>query len=287
MRTLIDFQSWWPRQPGARQGLLAAGAGLLLLTVISCGTTREAVVLPDVPGAKYIGSAECEQCHDELCKSFKTADHARLIAKGKNGKDYGCESCHGPASLHEDSGGEIKPPYSFTSGRPLPTSLGARLPLASARAIETVCYNCHLDVRGQFNLPNHHPVPEGEITCIQCHPPHSGVAFAGGGTQLMSQNDNCLTCHPTQQGPFVFEHDAVRDGCTSCHSPHGSVNAKMLLERNSNLCLKCHFQQPAPGGSGILIGGIDHTTKLSQGACWSAGCHEAVHGSRVSPTLRY
>jgi len=279
--------TYFKSHPRARHLLLAAGAGSLLLTVISCGTTRQAVILPDVPGAHYIGSTECEQCHDELCRSFKTADHARLIVKGQNGKDYGCESCHGPASLHEDSGGEIKPPYSFMAGRPLTTGAGARIPLASARAIETVCYTCHLDVRGQFNLPNHHPVPEGRLTCIQCHPPHSGVAFAGGGTQLMSQNDNCLTCHPSQQGPFVFEHDAVRDGCTSCHSPHGSVNAKLLLERNSNLCLKCHFQQPAPGGSGILIGGIDHTTKLSQGACWSAGCHEAVHGSRVSPTLRF
>jgi predicted CXXCH cytochrome family protein len=283
----MSMLTYFKSHPRARHLLLAAGAGSLLLTVISCGTTRQAVILPDVPGAHYIGSTECEQCHDELCRSFKTADHARLIVKGQNGKDYGCESCHGPASLHEDSGGEIKPPYSFMAGRPLTTGAGARIPLASARAIETVCYTCHLDVRGQFNLPNHHPVPEGRLTCIQCHPPHSGVAFAGGGTQLMSQNDNCLTCHPSQQGPFVFEHDAVRDGCTSCHSPHGSVNAKLLLERNSNLCLKCHFQQPAPGGSGILIGGIDHTTKLSQGACWSAGCHEAVHGSRVSPTLRF
>ena len=277
---------WRPQKP-VRHLLLAAGAAGLLLAVISCGTTRQAVVLPDVPGAKYIGAAECEQCHDELCRGFKTSEHSRLFAKGNNSKNYGCESCHGPASLHEDSGGETKPPYSFTAGRPQPTGAGARLPLAAARAIETVCYSCHVDVRGQFNLPNHHPVPEGRMTCIQCHPPHSGVAFAGGGTRAMSQNDNCLQCHPSQSGPFVFEHDAVRESCTTCHSPHGSINAKMLVERNANLCLKCHFQQPAPGGAGILIGGIDHTTKLSQGTCWSAGCHEAVHGSRVSPTLRF
>lgn len=277
----------WPRQRRARNLTLAAAAGALLLAVISCTTTRQAVILPDVPGAKYVGSADCEQCHDELCRSFKTADHARLLAKGKNGLNYGCESCHGPCSAHEDSGGDILPPYTFTPGRPLPTGLGAREPLTPARAVETVCYQCHMDIRGQFNLPNHHPVPEGRMTCIQCHPPHQGVAFAGGGTQLLSQNENCLKCHEEQQGPFVFEHDALRQGCTTCHSPHGSINAKMLTERDSNLCLKCHFQQPAPGGGGILIGGIDHTTKLSQGSCWTAGCHEAVHGSRVSPTLRF
>ncbi len=286
MKLISFLKSLWPRQRRARNLTLIVAAGGLLLAVISCSTTRQAVVLPEVPGAKYIGSSECEQCHDELCRSFKTADHSRLLAKGKNGKDYGCESCHGPCSIHSDSGGDTKPPYSFGSDRSLPTSLGARLPLDSARAIETVCYNCHLDVRGQFNLPNHHPVPEGNMTCIQCHPPHKGVAFAGGGTQLLSQNENCLQCHESQKGPFVFEHEALHEGCTTCHSPHGSINAKLLTERNANLCLKCHFQQVQPGG-GILIGGIPHNGQMSQGACWNAGCHEAVHGSRVSPSLRF
>ena len=208
---------------------LATGAGVLLLAVISCSSiSRQAVILPDVPGAKYVGSADCEQCHDEICRDFKTADHARLIAQGKNGLDAGCESCHGPCSLHEDSGGDVAPPYSFTAGRPQPESLSGRYPLEPDRATENVCYKCHLDVRGQFNLPNHHPVPEGHMTCIQCHPPHKGIAMAGGSTQLTSQEENCTQCHESQKGLFVFEHEAMRDGCTSCHTPHGSVNAKML-----------------------------------------------------------
>jgi len=287
MQIISHLRSFWSRRPRARQALLGGVALALGLAVISCGTiTRRAVILPDVPGAKYIGSSECEQCHDEISRSFKTADHYRLLAKGKNGRDYGCESCHGPASLHSDSGGDTLPPYTFTAGRPQPTGLGARVDLPNARAIETVCYKCHLDVRGQFNLPNHHPVPEGRMTCIDCHPPHEGVAFAGGGTRVMSQNENCLRCHPAESGPFVFEHEALREGCTTCHSPHGSINAVMLNDRNANLCFKCHFQQVEPGG-GILIGGVPHNGQLSQGACWSAGCHEAVHGSRVSPTLRF
>jgi predicted CXXCH cytochrome family protein len=267
---------------------LALGLGVtaVLLAAISCGTlSHQAVVLPDVPGAKYIGSAECEQCHEEICRDFKTADHARLIAQGKNGLGVGCESCHGPASLHADSGGEVKPPYSFASGRPQALSLSGRFPIEPARATEKVCYTCHLDVRGQFNLPNHHPVPEGRMTCIQCHPPHKGIAHAGGSTQLLSQEENCTQCHAAQKSVYVFEHAAMREGCTSCHTPHGSVNAKMLTERNSTLCLKCHFQQVKSGA--ILIGAVDHSSRLSQGACWSAGCHEAVHGSRVSPSLRF
>ena len=83
-----------PRGKRGRNLALAAGAVVLLLAAISCSTTsNRAVVLPDVPGAKYIGSAECEQCHEEIYRSFRTADHARLIAQGKNGLNAGCESC--------------------------------------------------------------------------------------------------------------------------------------------------------------------------------------------------
>jgi len=275
----------WQRFP-ARTFALAASAMALMGIAVSCATTtRQAVVLPEVPGAKYVGSEDCDQCHDDIYQSFKTADHARLLAKGRNGKDYGCESCHGPCSLHEDSGGDIKPPFSFTAGRPQPESLSGRFPVEPARAIENACYQCHPDVRGQFNLPSHHPVPEGRMTCIQCHPPHKGIALAGGSTRLMSREENCTQCHEAEKGPFVFEHEAMREGCTTCHSPHGSVNAKLLKERDANLCLKCHFQQVQ--GGAILIGGVDHTARLSQGTCWSAGCHEAVHGSRVSPSLRF
>jgi predicted CXXCH cytochrome family protein len=266
---------------------LIAAAGVLLLAVISCRTVNRAVVqLPDVPGAKYIGSKECEQCHEDIYRDFQTADHARLMAEGPNALNAGCESCHGPCSLHSDSGGEVKPPYSFSSGRPASSSYGARLAIEPGRAVETVCYQCHADVRGQFNLPSHHPVPEGRLKCTECHSPHKGSILAGGGTSLLSENDSCIRCHSAQRGPYVFEHEALREGCTVCHVPHGSVNAKLLTVRDANLCFKCHFQQQVPGG-GILIGGSDHTLRLREGTCWTAGCHEAVHGSRVSPSLRF
>jgi predicted CXXCH cytochrome family protein len=266
--------------------VLPAGAMVLLLTVISCQSVHRAVVvLPDVPGAKYIGSKECEQCHDKLYRDFATADHARLIAAGPNALNAGCESCHGPCSLHSDSGGEVKPPYRFAAGRPSTTSYDARLLGDPARSVETACFNCHPDVRGQLGLPSHHPVPEGRISCTDCHSPHKGSIHVGGGTSLLSENDTCLRCHAAQRGPYVFEHEAIREGCTICHKAHGSVNAKLLTVRDSNLCLKCHFQQPS--GGRLLIGGSDHTLRVQQGACWTAGCHEAVHGSRVTSSLRF
>ena len=263
-----------------------AGIAALVFTAISCRTVnRHAVLLPRVPGAEYVGSKECEQCHEEICRDFVTADHARLIAEGPRALPAGCESCHGPGSAHSESGGEILPPYSFTAGRPPASGRGLRLAAPPARATETVCYECHANVRGQFNLPHHHPVPEGEMTCWECHPPHQGRARAGGSTLLRSENETCLQCHPAQRGPFVFEHEAMREGCTTCHQPHGTIQAKMLTVRDANLCLKCHFQQVR--GGAVWIGGSDHTARLRQGTCWTAGCHEAVHGSRVSSSLRF
>jgi predicted CXXCH cytochrome family protein len=270
----------------ARLVALMGAALILVVGVISCGTiTRSVVLLPDVPGAKYIGSKECEQCHEEIYKGFVTADHGRLVAAGTNAINAGCESCHGPCSVHSDSGGESLPPYTFTSGRSQTGSYGARLAVAPARATETMCYQCHPDVRGQFSLPSHHPVPDGKMSCTDCHSPHKGSIYAGGGTSILSENESCQQCHAEQRGPYVFEHEATREGCTICHTPHGSVNAKLLTVRDANLCLKCHFQQQS--GGVLLIGGADHTLRVQQGTCWTAGCHEAVHGSRVSQSLRF
>jgi len=285
----IRFAGNWSAKR-VKGAALAAGASLLLLVVISCqSVTRSVVVLPNVPGAEYIGSKECEMCHDKLYRDFATADHARLIAEGPNALNAGCESCHGPGSLHSESGGEVKPPYSFTAGRTETTSFGARVGIEPARSVENACFQCHPNVRGQFNLPSHHGVPEGKMSCTDCHSPHKGSILRGGGTSLLSANEACLRCHPAQRGPYVFEHEALREGCTTCHAPHGSVNDKLLTVRDANLCLKCHFQQVQ--GGNILIGGSVHESaaihRLQQGTCWTAGCHEAVHGSRVSSSLRF
>jgi len=261
--------------------------GIPLIAAISCATvSRKAVLLPEIPGVEYIGSAECEQCHEEIYRNFQTADHARLIAPGPNALHAGCESCHGPCGAHSESGGETKPPFSFASGRFKAPGASGRLAESSSRENEGVCYQCHMDVRGHFNLPYHHAVPEGRMTCSECHDPHKGSAHRSGGTRIESQNAGCIECHNAQRGPFTFPHAALEQGCTTCHNPHGSVNDKLLTERNSNLCLKCHFQQVQRAGQ-ILIGGSDHTLRLQRGTCWSAGCHEAVHGSRVNSSLRF
>lgn len=236
--------------------------------MISCASVSRTVVTPlTIPGAEFVGNENCAQCHAELVRDFKTATHARLQAKGTNAMHLGCEACHGPGSLHAQAG-------------------GGRSNILNPRRDSDTCFQCHLDKRGEFALPHHHPVTEGRMSCGDCHNPHKGSAIAGGGTHLASEHETCAKCHTAQGGPFVFEHEAVREGCTACHKPHGSVNRKMLTERNSTLCLKCHFQQQAAAGS-VFIGGRDHTALLTRGSCFSGGCHEAVHGSNIGSSLRF
>jgi len=254
----------WRRWP---QALVMLGGSLLAAGLISCGTVERAVVAPPgIPGATYVGSKACEECHEQITRGFATAAHARLLAPGPNAKEMGCESCHGPGSKHAES--------------------GDRLTILNPKKSPDLCFQCHLDKRGEFNLPHSHPVLAGRIACSDCHDPHQGALMAKAGLFAQGGNALCLNCHAAQHGPFVFEHEALRDGCTTCHRPHGSVNAKLLTQRNQTLCLKCHFQQQQSGGQ-LLIGGMDHTSFVRQGTCWSGGCHEAVHGSQVNSSLRY
>ena len=243
-------------------------ATLVSLGVVSCANINRVELPPSqIPGATYVGSEACAQCHDEISHGFVSATHNHLKAPGENAKNVGCESCHGPGSVHVAAGGG---PGTIVNPRKSPET----------------CFQCHLDKKAQFNLPSHHPVLEGKVSCGDCHDPHKGSAIKAGGTELMGQNEICAKCHTQQLGPFVFQHEAMREGCTTCHNPHGSVNARMLIARNQTLCLRCHFQQQQANGH-IYIGNFDHTTFVNRGTCWSAGCHEAIHGSQVSPHLRY
>jgi DmsE family decaheme c-type cytochrome len=186
---------------------------------------------------------------------------------------YGCESCHGPGSKHVAQGGQG----------------GLEKFIINPGKDPQACLQCHVEVQAEFHFPRHHPVLEGDMNCVQCHDPHGlDIMKPEGGLAMARLNENCAQCHREQTRPFIYEHPAMREGCTVCHNPHGSINASMLTEPDSNLCLRCHAQVPGPGASGrIYIGGRDHTASLAFGSCWTSGCHTAVHGSNVQPILLY
>ena len=200
----------------------------------------------------------------EQFKSFKNTAHGQRFLKTGDEHEEGCQSCHGPGSLHIESGGEKS---KIIAGNP------------------ALCYTCHQRVRSEFSLQYQHPVSTDRIGCNDCHSMHSPEQT---GTMLVS-NETCYKCHQEQRGPWVFEHEPVEhDGCNACHDPHGSINARLLKERDYNLCVKCHYSTQFQSighyahRRALNPQTLDPSGKLS--TC--SGCHRGVHGSNFSKELR-
>jgi DmsE family decaheme c-type cytochrome len=170
-----------------------------------------------------------------------------------------------------------------------------------------VCTTCHKEQRVQMAKPSHHPVPEGKMSCSDCHNVHGSA-----GPKLAkrdSTNNTCYTCHAEKRGPFVFGHEPVNEDCAICHNPHGSTVQAMLKARAPILCQQCHtphvaggvgavggqpgvFPPAAPGQSSSAISGTSNgknVVNMWQGrSCMN--CHTQVHGtnnpSATNPTPR-
>ncbi|MFO1497515.1 MAG: cytochrome c3 family protein [Verrucomicrobiota bacterium] len=262
----------------ARRLTLALGLASVLAAMVllldACSTVDRTVMVPPViEGATYVGDKACADCHGKIAQGFPASPHARLrLADGKMSGQQGCESCHGPGSKHVAIGGAGREKMIVNPGKD-----------------PQACFQCHLDVNASFHLPQHHPVLEGKMNCVQCHDPHGqDIMKPAGGLAMARLNQTCAQCHREQTRPFVFEHGALREGCTSCHSPHGSINPKLLIMRDANLCLRCHAQRQGPGAGGLFyIGNVDHTGYVRYGACWTSGCHASIHGSNTQPYYFY
>jgi len=249
--------------------LAILAACVAVIFVFSCRTPTERLMVQPaaIGGAEPVGMETCALCHEDMVKTFKYTAHACLSIAADDREVMGCEACHGAGSLHMEAGG------------------GRGRFIINPKKNPEPCFQCHLEIKASFNLPYHHPVSERRINCTNCHNPHGEDIYKAKGLRIGRENEVCRQCHREQAGLRVFEHEALRDGCTICHRPHGSIHDKMLVERDSNLCLKCHGQIAMPGL--ITIGDFSHTTRLAGGTCWSAGCHTAVHGSNLNPHLRY
>jgi len=289
--------------------------------------------------ARVVGEKICGNCHDTEKALFGHTQHARIFRENpRNDTEKSvCEACHGNGSLHVadtkdktriigyskdwntpiekqtgqclncHSGGQrINWPGSAHATNKLscsdchnPMARFSDAGLLKKAGITETCQSCHQQQRAEFRKKSHMPVPEGKMTCVDCHNPHGSTA-----KKLLKAdtvNELCYTCHTEKRGPFLWEHAPVRENCMNCHAAHGSNAEKLLVQTRPFLCSGCHSTTGTMGhavwGNNTLgntataiantnvQGGVTPTKRMTGRSCQN--CHSTIHGSNSPSGARF
>lgn len=275
------------------------------------------------------GAQKCLTCHNEpnIVPILQTPHAVKGDARTPMGQ-HDCESCHGPSEAHANGRGRNRPlpnvvfvgPNASPVAKRNETCLtchqsGLRMnwqgsqhasndlacttchnPHLAKDAVlvktsqPQVCFTCHQEQRAQSFEFSHHPIREGKVVCSDCHNPHGSP-----GPKLLKEftvNETCYTCHMEKRGPYLWDHEPVRDSCLNCHTPHGSTQPRLLVERMPYLCQNCHEtgNHNAAPWSANQVPGVNSVYNNSARTAPSgshfqmiarscANCHSQVHGS--------
>ena len=254
-----------------------------------------------VAGEEYAGSETCEACHDEVAASFAQTAHGRKELTGWDG-GAACEACHGPGGTHVESGGEagtiLSAGIDGVSGKCADChgsnaasfwkgSTHESFDVACAdchsvhepwtndqalsnRSSTDTCLSCHQQMRKHLYQRSSHPMKDGLMSCVSCHSPHGSSSEAA--IAAITPNDKCYECHADKRGPYLFEHQPVREDCGNCHDPHGSNQTMLLTTSPPRLCQSCHLfghHQTVPG----------QPTQIWNQNRSCTNCHPRIHGS--------
>jgi DmsE family decaheme c-type cytochrome len=291
----------------------------------------------------YVGEKVCMECHEHAAEHAGMGGHAKAFRSNPRTPRQAevCETCHGPGSKHIDDTQNNALIIGFTKvwGTPVAKQNaqcltchqgGQRLnwvrsthdangvacsdchnpmlkfsPTGALQrtSIAETCYNCHPQQRSEFLKRSHMPVPEGKMSCEDCHNPH------GSPTKPLLKadtvNEACYTCHAEKRGPFIWEHSPVRENCANCHLPHGSNNDKLLVTPRPFLCQQCHSQ--TGGHAASLYSNMNTAQSAATAQAFGANtqngllsfqsarvigrscqnCHSQVHGSNHPAGARF
>ena len=189
----------------------------------------------------------CMQCHEGSQRIY-------WQASAHQGSGVACTDCHNPMAKFSQTG------------------------LLKKESISETCYTCHQQQRAEFRKRSHMPLPEGKMSCEDCHNPH------GSATKPLLKADTvnqlCYNCHQEKRGPFLWEHAPVRESCLNCHSPHGSNQEKLLVAARPFLCQQCHthttHQNNLLTQANTANGGLPDERVIGRGC---STCHAQIHGS--------
>lgn len=295
-------------------GVILAASGVLAQTAqeqAKASSQTKTTASSAASSSDYAGPDACKTCHEDLYNNWEKAPHWKTTLDTQGGPSkHGCEACHGAAASHVADPSDTSKLFLFEKAsakdineRCLTCHAGGAEHMNAVNSIHRqsdvsctschsphhpatrehllvkaqpeLCYTCHLTQKAQFNMPFHHRVNEGLVQCTDCHNPHGTVRPNQVRTSAQ-QDAVCFKCHADKQGPFVFEHEAVKiEGCTACHIPHGSPNQHMMKFSTVNvLCLQCHTNSlvsAAPSAPSF------HNQNAQFQACTL--CHTQIHGS--------
>ena len=118
--------------------VLLSALGLLNPALSYGAPPQQAATSPSKTAANpsdYVGAETCALCHEPEVKGFSSDPHSKLALE-HGGKGVTCESCHGPAKDHVQSGGVANKIFQFTKATP--------------KQVEEKCLACHVNEHPNF-----------------------------------------------------------------------------------------------------------------------------------------
>ena len=244
--------------------------------------TPPAAKVPAQPAgaATYAGDQSCLGCHEKEQAGYERSPHHWTADPRTPAAKQGCETCHGPGSLHVADADNVRMLNNFKTMTP-----------AEINATCTTCHN-----RGEHALWDGSQHERRDVSCTSCHSLHkplsdracsrrrpqtesappatatrSPSSIAPATCRCAKARWQCSTCHnphgstnvkllrkgdsiaetvhvvPRRQARAVpVGARAERDGCVTCHDPHGSSNERMLVAKPPILCQRCHVATRHP-----------------------------------------
>ena len=238
--------------------------------------------------AGQVENAVCETCHGDATEHMQTGDKEKIsVPRGRKGSDEACAMCHDLTSnkrSHRMGFHANSEAVNCLSCHSVHQSKEQPLLAKSGTAL---CATCHSQAASFRNRPYTHRTGGGGLTCVTCHEPH-GRPGKDNLKQTAAGEAICVNCHSDKRGPFVFAHGGESVGeCTTCHEAHGSSNPRQLKRAAvSQLCLECHSPIATPAHETALGSQPPSFHNLTQARYQNCTtCHTAIHGSHRSPAL--
>lgn len=209
---------------------------VLTISVGLLGLLASSIFSEESELPKYIGSDDCEMCHDTMKADIAKGVHSFIFDSKDTPEIYGCEACHGPGEKHVQGQGEDNADLKKMMINPAK---------AAADVSSAQCMKCHKDFFDEQDWLNGRHI-KNNIGCPKCHKIH---AYDPKKDPIKEGYKFCLKeCHETQEKEFgnskaKFGHKIPKvANCLSCHSPHSRIN----LNTSREACVKCHADKKGP-----------------------------------------